>query len=187
MTAFAPMVFDRSKALADLMEKRCVPAQFQLFSQDYPTEIVYLVETGLVKLVRLSNSGQESILGLRSDGCLVNAASTILNAPANCSAITVTACTVRYAHRARFMKALESSPSLMMDLSAMICQEICSELEVHAELSAGSAQRRLDRLRRELSGRNYSNDPLGQLALKRFEIAQLLSITPEHLSRLLGR
>jgi CRP/FNR family transcriptional regulator len=144
-----------------------------------------VIETGLVKLVRLTDDGAESILGLRSNGWIIDASSAVLNFPFPFSAVAVTRCTIRRAHRSAFLQLVNSSSALMHDLNSLICREIHAEQEQQIEFRNGSAQSRLDRLLSELSRLTCSQDPLDGLPLKRFEIAQLLSITPEHLSRLL--
>ena len=184
-TAFAPLVFREWNTLEGITEKLLVPARRELYSQDTQPDYVYIIETGLVKLVRLTDEGGESILGLRSDGWVMDAASAVLNCPHSSSAVTLTPCTIRRAHRNSFMQVLNSSPALTRDLNRLICREIHADQEQQIEFRNGTAQGRLERLVRELSRITRDPNPLDSLPLKKFEIAQLLSITPEHLSRLL--
>jgi CRP-like cAMP-binding protein len=184
-TAFAPLVFHKWDSLEGITERHLFPARHELCTQDGSPNSVYLIENGLVKLVRLTGDGSESILGLRSDGWIIDAASAVLNRPFACSAVTLTPCSIRRASRAAFMQLLNRSPSLMHDLNQLICRELHADQEQQIEFRNGSAQSRLNRLLRELSRITRQEDPLDGLPLKRFEVAQLLSITPEHLSRLL--
>jgi CRP-like cAMP-binding protein len=184
-TAFAPLVFHEWESLDGIAERHFFSARHELCTQGGAPHFVNWIESGLVKLVRLTGDGGEFILGLRSDGWIIDAASAILNRPLACSAVTLTPCTVRRASRAAFMRLLNTSPSVMRDLNQLICREVHADQEQQIEFRSCSAQSRLDRLLRELSRITRKEDPLDGLPLKRFEVAQLLSITPEHLSRLL--
>jgi CRP-like cAMP-binding protein len=183
--AFAPLIFPRWKSLAEIAERQVVAPRQSLCIQAEPQRSVLVIESGVVKLVRLESDGSEFILGLRSDGWLIDAASVMLDRPAPFTAVTLTSCAVYRVSRETFLRHLESSPSLMWDFTRLVCKEIQAEREQQIELRGDSAQGRLARLLRELSGPGALENPLDLLPLKRQEIAQLLSITPEHLSRLL--
>lgn len=185
--AFAPLVFHDWKDLAGQTERRVKDAREVLYNQDERPEWVYFIEKGIVKLVRLEPDGAELILGLRSDGWLLNAAPVMLNGATNCSAVALTPCIIRRMSRAAFLQRMDSCPSFMRDVTTLTCREIRSEQEQQIQLRNRSAQNRLDRLLGEISQGSQISSPLHLMALKRLEIAQLLSITPEHLSRLCSR
>lgn len=183
--AFAPLVFQEWTSLAGLSEPRVVGPRETLYPQEELRNCVWFIERGVVKLARLENDGTEYILGLRSNGWVLDAASTILNRPSPSSAVTLTTCTIRRVPRSQFMHLLETSPSMMQDLNRLMCREIQAEQQQQVEFRSGNAQSRLNRLIQELLQASSSGDPLALLPLRRFEIAQLLAISPEHLSRLL--
>ena len=183
--AFAPLIFPEWKNLAGIAHRQLVPRRKSLANQDELRSTVVVIETGIVKLVRVESDGSEYIAGLRSNGWLIDAASLILNRPLPFAAETVTPCSVYRISRDIFMGLLESNRALMWDLAQLVCREIQAEREQQFEFRGGSAQGRLHRLISELSETRVEGDPLDLLPLKRLEIAQLLSITPEHLSRLL--
>jgi len=184
-TAFAPLIGRDWSCFSGITEKLLIPARRELYAQNTPPDFVYFIESGLVKLVRLTEDGAESILGLRSNGWIIDASSAVLNLPHASSAVTLTASIIRRARRGAFLQVLNDSQALTRDLNTLICREIHSGLEQQIELRSGTAQSRLDRLVRELSRVTRLQEPLDSLPLKKLEIAQLLSITPEHLSRLL--
>jgi CRP-like cAMP-binding protein len=183
--AFAPLFFEESADFSLISRTEAIPAKHQLFAQDTRTDSVYLIETGLVKLVRLTNEGSEAILGLRGKGWFVDAAAVVLNCPHAFSVVSIMPCVVRRVSRNAFMEVLASSPAMVQHINRLMCREICADQEQQIEFRNGTAQGRLERLIRELVRLTGTERPLQNLPLKKFEIAQLLAITPEHLSRLL--
>jgi CRP/FNR family transcriptional regulator len=77
----------------------------------------------------------------------------------------------------------------MMDhFIAGLCFEVAAQASLQVELMVNSAEDRLDHFMLERATEHPSRrtvDPLP--VLKQMEVAQLLSITPEHLSRLLHK
>jgi hypothetical protein len=77
---------------------------------------------------------------------------------------------------------------VMKHFMRVLCQELCSQASAQVEIMSHKAADRLVRFmqERKMSGENWKAvDPLP--VLKKLELAQLLSISPEHLSRLLHR
>ncbi|HLK69613.1 MAG TPA: Crp/Fnr family transcriptional regulator [Bryobacteraceae bacterium] len=183
--AFTPLSCPAWKSLADVAHRQLVPRRKSLANQDELRSTVVIIETGIVKLVRVESDGSEFIAGLRSNGWLIDASSLILNRPLPFAAETLTPCSVFRIPRDVFMRLLENNSALMWDVARLVCREIQAEREQQFEFRGGTAQGRLERLLSELSETASTGDPLDLLPLKRLEIAQLLSITPEHLSRLL--
>ena len=183
ISAFAPLTFTGWSALEGVGERKQAPPRQELFGQDEAAPPVFFVESGVVKLVRNTQNGEELITGLRSSGWLLDGASAVLGLPSTCKAVTVTPCVLRCLSRAAFMKVLDVSPNLLKEVNGLICRELCAGQEQQVAFRCGDAQSRLEMLVNELSP-NGAIGSLDQLPLKRMEIAQLLAITPEHLSRL---
>lgn len=181
--AFAPLIFRGWSALEGVGERRVAQPRQELFSQDETASPVFFVESGVVKLMRISSNGDELITGLRSSGWLLDGASAVLGLPSTCRAVAVTQCVLRCLARADFLRMLGNNPALLQEVNGLICRELCAGQEQQMAFRCGDAQSRLEMLVNELSP-NGAIDSLDQLPLKRMEIAQLLAITPEHLSRL---
>jgi CRP-like cAMP-binding protein len=97
-----------------------------------------------------------------------------------------------------FRTALQSDSNLLQRVNQVLSYEISTQEEHEAELRSSSVSARLVRLIEELEetlaranqtlpARAVRTGLLKPVSLKRSEIAQILSITPAHLSRLLQR
>ena len=180
--AFAPLKFQPLADLDDLPDRRLVPARTILYAQNERPNLVYFIESGIIKLTRVAADGGEVILGLRGEGWIIDASSTFLDRPYSSSAVAVTGCRVKYMTRRKFLDLVENSPQLLKHVNHLICEEIKAEQEQQLQFRCSTAAGRLKRLLEELPQAVGGSD---RLPLKQYEIAQLISITPEHLSRLL--
>ncbi len=183
--AFTPLIFHAWRNLSPIADRKLVAAHTRLCEQDEELQSVLVIESGIVKLVHLEPDGSEYIAGLRSDGWMIDAASAILDTFTPFTAVTVTPCEVSSVPLEAFRQQLLSTPDLMRDLLLLVCNEIQAEREQQVEIRGRSAQSRLTRFLDELASLADRHSIFGQLPLKQSEIAQLLSITPEHLSRLM--
>ncbi len=183
--AFTPLIYHAWRNLSHLASRRLIMAHEDLCAQDEPLDSLLVIESGIVKLVHLEPDGSEYIAGLRSEGWMIDAAAAVLNRPAPFTAITVTACEISTVPLDAFRQQLATEPALMRDLLGLVCSEIQAEREQQVEIRGRSAQSRLTRFLEELSRLAERHSVFAQLPLKQSEIAQLLSITPEHLSRLM--
>jgi CRP-like cAMP-binding protein len=183
--AFTPLIFRAWQNLSDIADRRLVPAHQTLCEQDDALNSVVVIESGMVKLVHLEPDGSEYIAGLRSDGWMIDVASAVLRTSTPFTAVTVTPCEVSSVPLEAFREQLLGTPETLRDLLVLVCNEIQCEREQQVEIRGRSAQSRLNRFLEELSRLADCHSVFGQLPLKQSEIAQLLSITPEHLSRLM--
>ena len=86
------------------------PTRVELFRQGEPPESVFLLEQGLIKLMRVESGGTEIIVGMRSAGWFLGAASVILDRPYLVSAVTVTDAQVSRIGADAFRERLRSDP-----------------------------------------------------------------------------
>jgi CRP-like cAMP-binding protein len=160
-----------------------------LFVQGGPPQEVFYIEQGLVKLIRLSESGQESAIGLHSQGSLLGAASLIVRKPYPFTAITVTRCALSRIPADLFLRLAKTDEQFCWYLHEVHSLEVCQQAIQLAALRYLSARQRFERLL--LQFLSSIPDPEKQtsmrirLPLKHWEIAQLIGIRPEHLSRVL--
>ena len=149
--------------------------------------MVHIIESGLVKLVHVTASGREVGIGLRSEGWYGGAASVLVQAPNIYSAYTITPCSIVCIPAREFSGVLSRSPEMLAHFMKALCLEVNVQARLQVELSH-SAEDRLEHFMRE---RNDIHSPWKTIdplpALKQMELAQLLSISPEHLSRLLQK
>lgn len=188
--------------LALLPMARILPAGTVLVRQGCASGDVFLLDDGLAKLARIDGNGREQILGLRGAGWFPGAACAMAGRSSPASAVAVTPCAVRKLPRAAFLKLLRDRPALSRHVHRMHSRELLSAFHHMAELGVTTARQRLERLLRRLAeaaqpvGRGAAGGGGGgggerevRLAspLKRSELASLIAVSPEHLSRLVRR
>jgi CRP/FNR family transcriptional regulator len=148
---------------------------------------VYCLISGVVKVTCIGESGKESIIDLCRGGTALGIAPAILDSETPFSVETLTSC--------RFQMypagALRSTAKASLDLSLLLQQVLAQQL-THLPLSTAqvSCENSMTRLIRFLERLGRSTDAdsenwhITPLPLKRYEIAQLIGVTPEHVSRL---
>ena len=182
-----PLPFNETFAALDpAME---YPAAIGLFKQGAAAQNVYLIEEGLVKLIRVEPSGREMIVGLRSPGWMVGAASVILGNKYAFSATTLTSCQLRRIPVNVFLSLLKTDASFSWYFHQVQSFQICDYFTRLADFGCLSARDRLLKLLALLVSVSNSNDQETKirlrLPLKNWEVAELIAVTPEHLSRVL--
>ncbi|HEX6190374.1 MAG TPA: Crp/Fnr family transcriptional regulator [Pyrinomonadaceae bacterium] len=170
------------------------PPAVELFSQGaYPAD-VYLVQTGIVKFTRSEANGQEILLDLRFAGSLVGSAAAISEKPHPFAAVTVTHCTLSRLSARSFVSLLDTDTSLAARVREILSDDILDHVARISQLTCLPARQRLEQLlwqfceRLEPNARGQATEATSklQLPLKHYEIADLLSITPTYLCRLLN-
>jgi CRP-like cAMP-binding protein len=168
---------------------REVPPSTTLFLQGNPPREVFHVERGLVKLIRLTENGQESAIGLQSRGSLLGAASVIVQKPYPFAAITVTSCALSCIPAEIFLHLAKTDEQFCWYLHQVHSYEVYQQASQLTAFRYLSARERFERLLLQLLSTIYIQDKQTsikiRLPLKHWEIAQLIGIRPEHLSRIL--
>lgn len=173
---------------------RIAPAQeYQagkiLFQQGFPVREIYLIDQGVVKLVRLAESGQEMIVGLRAPGCILGTASAIVRKPHSVTATTISACWLRKIPLDLFLDLARNDQQFCWHLHQVHSREVYDQADQLVGIKYLSARQRLEQLLQQLIralGVDEMREPVMlPLPLKHWEIAQMIGITPEHLSRVL--
>jgi len=186
--AFAPIVSDAFETFSNLPDRIQIPAGATLVAQGAVCNVISLLLHGLVKLVRVNPDGRQATLGLRSSGWYAGAAGVLVKAPSVYAVHTLTPCTVIQISAASFPLTLMQNVKLMRHFLATLSSEVTSMAAAQAEVMSSSAEERLTTFMRERGSRESPMKVLDTLPLlKQAELAQLLSITPEHLSRLLHK
>jgi CRP/FNR family transcriptional regulator len=185
--AFAPTVSDEFDRLKGLPEEKSVPTGTLLLDQGSDPSSVFLLCQGLVKLISVSPQGRESVLGLRSAGWYAGAVAALVHRPHVYSVKTVTECIVSRIPADEFHLWLMRSAKMARHFTQTLCNELLSQ-SCEAQIRGGSAEERLSHFMAERHAHHPNLKTLDPLPmLKQMELAQLLAITPEHLSRLLRR
>jgi len=164
-------------------------AHSEIFRQETPATAVFFMEIGLVKLSRIDYSGREIIAGLRRRHWMLGVASVLLGKHYPFTGTTLIACTIRSIAAERFLNLVETNTHFTRHVLTMLSQEILSQGENFVNLGCLPA---IDRLKRllydiiiEVEGRaDLKRQVKIIMPLKHKEIAQMIAVTPEHLSRL---
>ena len=175
--------------LLESRESHLYPTGVELFHQGNPAVDVYFVEDGLIKLIRAEESGHEIILDLRFRESLVGAAAAIQNSFHAFSAVTATACKLIRVNAQQFRSLLAEDASLSSHVNEILSGEVLNLVARISQIACLPARQRLEHflwhLCEESQNPSESNLRL-QLPLKHYELAELLSITPTYLCRLLN-
>lgn len=165
------------------------PAGKALFRQGSWPQEVYLIEQGLVKLTWLAPEGQAIVIGLFSRGAILAAASALLQRALPMTYETLTSCRLCRMSAEDFRSHIRTNPQFFWQLNQWFSHALQTQISYIVPLKTEPAQRRLEYFLLELIASDESTDlskPIRlRVPLKQWELAQLIDVTPEHLSRLL--
>jgi CRP-like cAMP-binding protein len=165
------------------------PPGVELFRQDEPAEVVYLIRDGAVKLVWADINGAEVIVGLRWPGWFLGAAAQIVSAPNPATAVTLVQSTVESISSRNFAQLIASDHEFTRLVHESHSREILESTRTMGEFGCLPARSRLkcllSHLISSLRDSIRLHDGRLRLPLKHKELAALIGISPEHLSRVL--
>lgn len=165
------------------------PAGVELFRQDACPGHIYFIDTGLAKLTRYEENGNEFILDMRFPGSLLGLEAAIRNKAHPFSAVTATSCKLTHLSAPRFLDLLRTEVELGSFIQDTLSNEILKQAARMSEIACLPARRRLEQMLWKIAdqvGETQTINVKVQLPLKHWEAAQLLAITPTYLSRLLA-
>lgn len=166
------------------------PAGAQLLSQGSTRSDVYLIRRGLLKLQSTNSEGRETIVAVRRTGNLVGVDAALLRQPSLVSAVTVTECCLHRFPAPELRKVVCKHATFSSLLHGILASDLRDVTAALMEIKFHSAEVRLKRLLLELvpelTHPGAQSDEI-RLPFKQWEIAQMVGVTPEHLSRLLRR
>jgi CRP-like cAMP-binding protein len=164
-------------------------ARTQIFQQGAAPAEVIVVERGFVKLSCLSEDGKELIVGVRSRGAMLGAASAIIGMPHPVSATTLSGCLLRRVPLGKFFELVRADAQFCWHLHEVHCRELYDQASQLVALRYLSARQRLENLLwqiisvMEFDARRAPARV--RLPLKFLDLARLIGITAEHFSRVL--
>ena len=167
-----------------------LPCESEIFRQDTPVDMVYLIERGLIKLSHYSPTGRETLVGLRSPFWLLGAPPAIQDRLRSVTATTLNPCKLRFITRQHF-NSLLGDLTFSRFLNCVLSLEIACYIKRMIALETMSAEERIIQLLAEIITIQtlcLTNDEISlSIPLKQKQIAQILGMSPEHLSRLMSR
>ena len=180
---------EASFAFGDWGIVRSYPCRSELFQQGTRADDVYFIHQGMVKLVWGDESGKQTIVGLRWHGCLIGVPAVVTGEPCPTSAVTLVPSMMERITAEKFLQRLQSDPDFAWQIHQIQSREVHEQLNWLGEMACCSARSRLRRVFSRLTeGSKVQKEGTHsrvQLPLKQREVAELIAVTPEHLSRLL--
>ncbi len=166
------------------------PAHTEILRQDTSSNAVYFIEKGSVKLTWMDEEGHEVIAGLRHKHWIIGAPAVLLERPYSFTVTTLTECALRCISAQNFLYLVKTNKEFAQHLIRLLSQAIFSHGKSLVIMGCTSAKDRLKNLLckfvPDMDLQTGSQDQLRiHLPLKNKELAQILAVTPEHLSRLL--
>ncbi len=185
---FAPVVSEAFEHLKDLPPAITFEADQTLLEQGEMVNSVWLIRSGLVKLRYGSMTGRDSTLGLRSAGWCAGGVWVLMNRPSVYAVTAITQCTASCIPASEFSSRLMQSSKLMRHFLQNLCQEVMSQAISQAQIMSWTAEERLQQCFIERDTTDFNVKTVDILpVLTQVELAHLLSITPEHLCRLMRK
>src|SRR3954453_8588652 len=161
-----------------------------IFEQGSPSDALYAIASGRVKIFKMMPSGKDVILEVFGPGDPLGAVAAYMDRPfpASASALEDTVCVL--IPRAAFFRLLETQPSLVRGLLLGLTVRLVELTNRLAELTGGRIEPRFARLFLKLAtemGRPERGGTFVPLTLSRQELADLTGTTIETCIRIMSR
>lgn len=165
------------------------PALTEIFRHDDDANAAYLIEKGMVKLVRSAAEGCEIIVGVRSGHALIGGSALLLGKPYFYTAVTLVRSSLRYIPANSFLHLVKTNGQFSWQVNRLLSQALFNCMNRLEALGCMPARDRLELFLRELILHHEEAESHKAIEfpipLKGQELAQILAVTPEHLCRLL--
>jgi CRP-like cAMP-binding protein len=161
-----------------------------IFEQESPSDALYTISSGRVKIFRLMPNGKDLILEIFGPGDPLGAVALYMDRPFPASAAALEDTTCIAIPRATFFTLLETNPSLVRGLLLGLTTRLVELTNRLAELSGGRIEGRFARLFLKLAremGRTDRGGTFVPLALSRQELADMTGTTIETCIRIMSR
>lgn len=163
-----------------------------IFEQDSPSDAIYQIVSGRVKIFRMMPNGKDLILEIFGPGDPLGAVAVYMDRPfpANATALEDTTC-IAIPHAA-FFRLLDSTPSLVRGLLLGLTTRLIELTNRLTELTSGRIEPRLARLFLKLAtgmgrGADGGHAVFIPLVLSRQELADMTGTTIETCIRIMSR
>ena len=161
----------------------------ELLQQGTPADDVFFIHDGFVKLVWSDSSGKQTILGLRWPGCLIGVAEAVTEQPYLTSAVTLAPTILERISSEKFLQRLQTDADFAWKINQSQARDVHEQVSSLGEMACSSARSRLrnffQRLTKIGAVQSHGKKSRVWLPLKQKEVAELIAVTPEHLSRML--
>ena len=177
-------------AVAAVATVRRYPKGETIFEQESPSDALYAIISGRVKIFRMMPNGKDLILEVFGAGDPLGAVALYMDRPFPAAAATLEDTTCVVIPRATFFRLLETNPSLVRGLLLGLTTRLVELTNRLAELSSVRIEGRFARLFLKFSreiGRPDRGGTFVPLALSRQELADMTGTTIETCIRIMSR
>ena len=173
----------------NLFHMRTYAKGVELFSQGQLLDEVVYVANGWVKLLEVDGEGTEIIAQLACNGDWLGSASAIAGTPTEVSAVTCVQTQIAVISTTVFRSLLDKDTEFSLLIHKAQAHQLLRLTRLILQLSSQTSRQRLQFVMHEfiraLGTRETAHDVRVRMPLLHRELAQLIGVTPEHLSRLL--
>jgi CRP-like cAMP-binding protein len=189
-TIFRRLSADDRERLATLASTRDYDKGAFIFSEGDPSDVLFTVVAGRVKVFKTTPRGSDVILELFGPGDPVGAVAVYEARPYPASAVALEPTTCLLVPRQSFFTLLETRPTLVRGLLVGLTHRLVELTNRLAELSGGRVEARLARFFLKLAADIGQKRPDGvfvALVLSRQELADMIGTTIETAIRIMSR
>jgi CRP-like cAMP-binding protein len=187
---FRRLTPDDRQRLADVASLREFDKGALLFNEGDPSEFLYTVVTGRVKVFKTTARGSDVILELFGPGDPVGAVAVYESRPYPASGVALEPTTCLLVPRQAFFALLETHPTMVRGLLVGLTHRLVELTNRLAELSGGRIEARLARFFLKLTGdigQKRHDGIFIPVTLSRQEIADMIGTTIETSIRIMSR
>jgi CRP/FNR family transcriptional regulator len=167
------------------------PTGVELLEQGARTTEVLYIDSGLIKLQRTHPNGRETILALAFPGEWAGTAEATIDIPSPATAITCTPSRIARMPASEFRERIAHDRDFSNSVHRMNAAQLCRQMEWIGKHALLTSEQRLRHVMRQLINELHLQPSHAgirfRLPLRHWELARLVGITPEHLSRLLAQ
>lgn len=159
-----------------------------LYYEESPAVGIYLVQTGRVKLYKVSPEGKQHILKLAERGDVVALESILASDSYTTTAEMIEEGTVWFLDRETALDLIAREPQMALEIMGTLSQELIKDAEERLDLAQSSVRERLARLLTTLSQHHGISEKRGiriNVSLSREEMAEMIGTASETTMRLL--
>ena len=154
-----------------------------IFREGDPGDGIYIVETGKIKVFKLSFEGKEQILHIYGPGHTFGEVPVFQGNNFPASSMTLEASTILFLPRDKFVELLAASPALGMNLLADLSRRLRAFTVQIENLSLKEVPARLAAYILTLS-QEQDNEAKVELPISKAQLSNLIGTTPETVSRI---
>ncbi len=178
------------RRLADVSLVRSYTKGTTIFSEGDPSDFLYTIDSGRVKVAKMLPGGKEVILEILGAGDPLGAVAAYESRPYPASAVALEDCTLILVKRGAFFALLETCPSLVRGLLNGFSFRLLELTRRIAEVTGSRVETRFAHVFLMLADRMGRPDARGvfiPLALSRQDLADLCGTTLETAIRIMSR